>query len=149
MAQVVFYVREGLVEPGKGTTMVFRFLESGLARLVGLLTAGPASFFCYRCNTSRCDFAAGAGTGSMGGVSGVGVVGQGAVGSGMSSMRLVGPTGRDQSYVSTGDPSFRKGPCSRAEDEVAALVVNNVSGMLFGWYCWISAPRAVFTTLPA
>ena len=45
--------------------------------------------------------------------------------------------------------SRRFSPCSHAEDEVAALVVNNVSGMLFGWYCWISAPRAVFTTLPA
>ena len=39
----------------------------------------------------------------------MGFGGQGGVGSGMSSMRLVGPTGRDQSHVSTGDPSFRKG----------------------------------------
>ena len=34
----------------------------------------------------------------------MGVGGQGGVGSGMSSMRLVGPIGRDQSYVSSGDP---------------------------------------------
>ena len=32
--------------------------------------------------------------------------------------------------------SRRFSPCSHAEDEVAALVVNNVSGMFFGWYCW-------------
>ena len=32
--------------------------------------------------------------------------------------------------------SRRFSPCSHAEDEVAALVVNNVSGMLFGWFCW-------------
>ena len=49
------------------------------------------------------------GLGVKGCVLGVGFGGQGGVGSGMSSMRLVGPTGRDQSYVSTGDPSFRKG----------------------------------------
>ena len=43
MAEVV--LGEGLVEPGGVTTTEFRFLESGLARLVWLLTAGPASFF--------------------------------------------------------------------------------------------------------
>ena len=37
-------------------------------------------------------------------------------------------------------------PCSLAEDEVAALVVNNASGMLFAGIAGISAPRAVFTT---
>ena len=61
------------MEPGRVTTMAFRFLESGLARLVWLLTAGPASFF----------------------VTGV-------------TLPVVGPTGRDQSYVSTWDPSFRR-----------------------------------------
>ena len=32
--------------------------------------------------------------------------------------------------------SRRFSPCSLAEDEVAALVVNNVRGMFFGWFCW-------------
>ena len=34
--------------------------------------------------------------------------GQG-VGGGMSGVRLVGALGRDQTYVSTGNPSYRKG----------------------------------------
>ena len=34
-----------MAEPRKGTTTAFRFPESGLARLVGFLTAGPASKF--------------------------------------------------------------------------------------------------------
>ena len=42
--------------------------------------------------------------------------------------------------------SRRFSPCSLAEDEVAALVVNNASGMLFAGIAGISAPRAVFTT---
>ena len=39
--------------------------------------------------------------------------------------------------------SRRFSPCSHAEDEVAALVVDNSSGMFFAG---ISAPRAVFPT---
>ena len=34
-----------MAEPGKGTTTASRFLESGPARLVGLVTDGPASKF--------------------------------------------------------------------------------------------------------
>ena len=69
----------------------------------------PSKLFCYRCSAPRRDFIAGAGVGGQGCVPGVGFGGQGGVGSGLSSMRLVGPTGRDLSHVSTGDPSFRKG----------------------------------------
>ena len=42
--------------------------------------------------------------------------------------------------------SRRFSPCSLAEDEVAALVVNNASGMFLAGFAGISAPRAVFTT---
>ena len=37
-------------------------------------------------------------------------------------------------------------PCSHAEEDVAALVVDNSSGLLFAGFSGISAPRAVFPT---
>ena len=42
--------------------------------------------------------------------------------------------------------SRRFSPCSHAEDEVGALVVNNGSGMFFAGIAGISALRAVFPT---
>ena len=42
--------------------------------------------------------------------------------------------------------SRRFSPCSHAEDEVAALVVDNGCGMLFTGFTGTSAPRAVFPT---
>ena len=52
------------------------------------------------------------GQGKGGGMTGF--HGQG-VGAGMSGVRLVGALGRDQTYVSTGNPSYRKGNGSREE----------------------------------
>ena len=40
-------------------------------------------------------------------------------------------------------------PANMAEDEVSVLVVDNGRGMLFAGFTGTSAPRAVFTMLPA
>ena len=67
---------------------------------------------CYRSGCPRYFVAAGVGqvrSGGQGKGGGVaGFHGQG-VGGGMSGVRLVGAVGRDQTYVSTGNPSYRKG----------------------------------------
>ena len=58
--------------------------------------------------------------------------GQG-VGSGMSGVRLVGALGRDQTYVSTGNPSYRKGNGRRGvarEGAVLGAGVGAGSGVL-------------------
>ena len=67
---------------------------------------------CHRCGCLRYLDAAGAGQvhsgghGKGGGVAGFQAQG---VGGGMSGVRLVGALGRDQTYVSTGNPTYRKG----------------------------------------
>ena len=45
--------------------------------------------------------------------------------------------------------SRRFSPCSHAEDDMAALVFDNGSGMLFAGIAGISTPRAVSRRLPA
>ena len=65
-----------------------------------------ARYSCHRCGCPRYFDAAGVGQGKGGGVAGF--HGQG-VGGGMSGVRWVGALGRDQTYVSTGNLSYRKG----------------------------------------
>ena len=69
-------------------------------------------YSCYRCGCPRHFDAAGVGhvhSGGQGKGGGVtGFHGQG-VGGGMSGVRLVSALGRDRTYVSTGNPSYRKG----------------------------------------
>ena len=75
-------------------------------------------YSCYRCGCPRYFDVAGVGQGRSGGQGKgggmTGFHGQG-VGAGMSGVRLVGAIGRDQTYVSTGNPSYRKGNGSREE----------------------------------
>ena len=54
------------------------------------------------------------------------------VGGGMSGVRLVGALGRDQTYVSTGNPSYRKGNGRRggARDRVRFQEVLEQDGVL-------------------
>ena len=81
---------------------------------------------CYRCGTPRYWESgvmgqgnpggfAGKGGAFAGGVSGqaAGFFGQGSVANAMGGTRIVGPTGRDQSYVPRGEPTFRKGSGSK------------------------------------
>ena len=69
-------------------------------------------YSCYRCGCPRYFDVAGVGQGYSGrqgkGGGMAGFHGQG-VGAGMSGVRLVGALSRDQTYVSTGNPSYRKG----------------------------------------
>ena len=71
---------------------------------------------CYRCGTLRNWQPGGAGHGGfrwewlVRGLVGVEVLsGRGGVGSAMGGMHWFGPTGRDQTYVPQGEPTFRKG----------------------------------------
>ena len=67
-------------------------------------------YSCYRCGVPRYFDGNGVGQGlfGVGPGKGVGLQSQG-VGAGMSSVRLVGALGRDQTYVSAGNPTHRKG----------------------------------------
>ena len=86
-------------------------LVSGRARTVAKTDCWSTRYSCYRCGCPRYFDAArvgqvhSAGQGKGGGTAGF--HGQG-VGAGMSGVRLVGALGRDQTYVSTGNPSYRK-----------------------------------------
>ena len=81
---------------------------------------------CYRCGTHRNWQSGSAGPGSIVGGQGhgngvqpgvvgprsgdgCGFIGQGGVGAAMGGVRWFGPTGRDQSYVPQGEPTFRRG----------------------------------------
>ena len=77
---------------------------------------------CYRCGTPRYWESGvmgqgsprgftGKGGGFAGSVSGpaAGFFGQGSVANAMGGARIIGPTGRDQTYVPRGEPTFRKG----------------------------------------
>ena len=70
---------------------------------------------CCRCGTHRNWQSGGAGPGSLvggqvhGNGGGSGFIGQGGVGAAMGGVRWFGPTGRDQSYVPQGEPTFRRG----------------------------------------
>ena len=81
---------------------------------------------CYRCGASRYWESGVMGQGNVGGfvgkggafaggVSGqaAGFLGQGSVANAMGGTRIVGPTGRDQSYVPRGEPTYRKGGGSK------------------------------------
>ena len=95
--------------------VVFRVLGSsvsGHARTVANLFVWSTRYSCYRCGCPRYFDVArvwqvhSGGQGKGGGVAGF--HGQG-VGGEMSGVRLVGALGRDQTYVSTVNPSYRKG----------------------------------------
>ena len=81
---------------------------------------------CYKCGTPRYWETGvmgqgnpggfpGKGGGFVGGVPGqaAGFFGQGNVANAMGGTRIVGPTGRDQAYVSRGEPTYRKGGGSK------------------------------------
>ena len=81
---------------------------------------------CYRCGTHRNWQSGGASPGNLAGVQGrgngvqsgvvgsstnggSGFIGQGGVGNAMGGLLWIGQTGRDQSYVPQGEPTFRRG----------------------------------------
>ena len=81
---------------------------------------------CYRCGAARYWESGVMGQGTLGGFVGKGgafaggvsgqaggFLGQGSVANSMGGTRIVGPTGRDQSYVPRGEPTYRKGGGSK------------------------------------
>ena len=69
---------------------------------------------CYRCGAPRYRDQGGAGQGSSGGRDMEGRY-QSGVGTGMGGYRVIGPNGRDQSYIPGGNPTQRKGPQPRGK----------------------------------
>ena len=66
-------------------------------------------YSCYRCVAPR-NFGQGVGGQISGGAQGMGGRYQAGVGSGMGGNRILGPTGRDQTFTSGGDPTQIRGP---------------------------------------
>ena len=66
-----------------------------------------------------------------------GLAGQGGVGGGMDCAKVIGPTGRNQTLVPAGNPTFRKGPNS--QNKVGGAVKGGVPGAGVGgggWAAW-------------
>ena len=109
-------------------------------------------FSCYMCGTPRFWEFGVLGQGGLGGVPGkggsvgAGIVGkesgwgvffffgQGGAGSAMGGMRVVGPTGRDQTYAPQGEPTFRKGGGAKG-GEKGAGGQGGGEGTVASWSC--------------
>ena len=108
---------------------------------------------CYRCGTPRYWQSGVLDQGGLGGVQGkgssvgAGVVGkgsgwggfffgQGGVGSAMGGMRLVGPTGRAQTYTSQDEPTFRKGGGAKGGAKGAGVPGAVAGGVRFEEGVW-------------
>ena len=83
----------------------------------------------------------GAGVVGMGSGEGVGFFGQGGVGSATGEMRVVGPTGRDQTYTPQGEPTFRKGDGAKGKEKCLVFLGLELAGFGLRTVPWRGVER--------